>query len=49
MDVVFGHATRVLVLNRGRLIAHGTPLEVRADTAVQEVYLGSGTMYGHAE
>ena len=49
MDVVFGHATRVLVLNRGRLIAHGTPLEVRTDAAVQEVYLGTGTMYGHAE
>jgi branched-chain amino acid transport system ATP-binding protein len=46
MDVVFGHATRVLVLNRGQLIAHGSPAEVRANEAVREVYLGSGAMYG---
>jgi branched-chain amino acid transport system ATP-binding protein len=46
MDVVFGHADRVLVLNRGRLIAEGRPETVRADPAVQEVYLGSGAMYG---
>jgi branched-chain amino acid transport system ATP-binding protein len=46
MDVVFGHADRVLVLNRGRLIAEGPPAAVRADPAVQEVYLGSGAMYG---
>ena len=48
MDVVFGHATRVLVLNRGQLIAHGSPAEVRANEAVREVYLGSGAMYGEA-
>ncbi len=42
MDVVFGHADRVLVLDRGRLIAEGTPDEVRANALVQEVYLGSG-------
>ncbi|HYF07152.1 MAG TPA: ABC transporter ATP-binding protein [Acetobacteraceae bacterium] len=46
MDVVFGHADRVLVLNRGRLIAEGTPEQVRADAQVQEVYLGSGTTMG---
>ena len=46
MDVVFAHADRVLVLNRGQLIAQGTPLEVRADTRVQEVYLGAGSMFG---
>lgn len=48
MDVVFGHATRVLVLNRGQLIAQGSPAEVRANEAVREVYLGSGAMYGEA-
>jgi branched-chain amino acid transport system ATP-binding protein len=42
MDVVFGHADRILVLDRGKLIAGGTPEEVRADARVREVYLGSG-------
>jgi len=41
MDVVFGHADRVVVMNRGRLIAEGTPAEVRANPLVREVYLGS--------
>jgi branched-chain amino acid transport system ATP-binding protein len=46
MDVVFAHADRIIVLNRGRLIAAGPPEAVRADKAVQEVYLGSGATYG---
>jgi len=41
MDVVFGHADRVIVLDRGRVIAEGTPDEIRADENVQAVYLGS--------
>lgn len=40
MDVVFGHADRVVVMNRGRLIAEGTTDEVRASSIVREVYLG---------
>ena len=40
MDVVFGHADRVLVLDRGRVLAAGTPAEVRADPRVRAVYLG---------
>ena len=48
MDVVFAHADRILVLNHGRLIAEGKPAEVRANRKVQEVYLGSGTVYGGA-
>uniref|UniRef100_A0A9E8CN28 ABC transporter ATP-binding protein n=1 Tax=Bosea sp. NBC_00436 TaxID=2969620 RepID=A0A9E8CN28_9HYPH len=46
MDVVFAHADRVLVLDRGRLIASGTSAEVRKDPQVRAVYLGSGVTSG---
>ena len=46
MDVVFAHADRVLVLDRGRLIAAGTSAEVRNDPQVRAVYLGSGATSG---
>ena len=39
MDVVFGQADRVIVLDRGALIAGGTPEAVRANAQVQAVYL----------
>jgi len=41
MDVVFTHADRIIVLNRGLLIAEGVPDEVREDAGVREAYLGS--------
>jgi branched-chain amino acid transport system ATP-binding protein len=41
MDIVFGHADRVLVLHAGELIAAGAPELVRADPRVLEVYLGA--------
>jgi branched-chain amino acid transport system ATP-binding protein len=41
MDVVFGFADRVIVLDRGRIIAEGTPAAIRADPRVQGVYLGA--------
>ena len=40
MDVVFTFADRVIVMNRGRIIASGTPDEVRANAEVRAVYLG---------
>ncbi len=42
MDVVFAHADRILVLDRGELIAQGSPEAVKGDRRVQAVYLGSG-------
>ncbi len=45
MDVVFEHADRILVLNRGTLIAQGSPAEVRANSQVQAIYLGEGLVY----
>ncbi len=41
MDVVFAHAHRIMVLNRGRLLAEGAPESVRANAQVREIYLGS--------
>jgi branched-chain amino acid transport system ATP-binding protein len=49
MDVVFAHAHRVMVLNRGQLIANGTVEQIRNDPQVQEVYLGGGTLFKPAQ
>ncbi|WP_449256082.1 ABC transporter ATP-binding protein [Bosea sp. (in: a-proteobacteria)] len=46
MDVVFAHADRVIVLDRGRLIAEGPAEAIRQDPQVRAVYLGSGTVSG---
>jgi len=46
MDMVFGHADRIIVMNRGSLIAEGDAASVRANPAVREVYLGSGATSG---
>ncbi len=40
MDVVFRLAERITVIHEGRVIAEGTPAQVRGDTLVNEVYLG---------
>ena len=45
MDVVFARAHRVLVLNRGELVAEGTGDEIRSDPLVRDVYLGGGSLF----
>jgi branched-chain amino acid transport system ATP-binding protein len=40
MDVVFRHAAHIFVMNRGRIVAEGSPDDVRHDSTVREVYLG---------
>jgi branched-chain amino acid transport system ATP-binding protein len=45
MDVVFEHADRILVLNRGSLMAEGSPEEVRRNPQVRAIYLGEGLVY----
>lgn len=49
MDVVFTHAHRIMVLNRGELIANGSVKEIRDNRKVQEVYLGGGTLFENRE
>ena len=45
MDVVFAYADRLIVLARGRLIAEGTPAQIRDNPQVQAVYFGSGKTF----
>jgi branched-chain amino acid transport system ATP-binding protein len=40
MDVVFGYAHRIIVLDRGQIVAAGSPSDVRASPKVRQIYLG---------
>jgi len=49
MDVVFAHSDRLMVLNRGEIIATGTADEIRSNEVVKEVYLGGGSTFDAGE
>ncbi|HTW85282.1 MAG TPA: ABC transporter ATP-binding protein [Candidatus Sulfotelmatobacter sp.] len=44
MDLIMGISDSITVLHQGRVLATGTPAEIRENAAVQEAYLG-----GHSE
>ena len=46
MDVLFGIADRVLVMDQGEVLADGTPQEIRDDEAVRQAYMGGGDESG---
>ncbi|MFW6118226.1 MAG: ABC transporter ATP-binding protein [Chloroflexota bacterium] len=48
LDVVFGIAERIIVLNLGQVIADGEPKEIQADPHVKEIYLGIDKGPGNA-
>ena len=40
MKVVYNHAERIIVLNRGEMIFEGSPEEVQKNSKVQQIYFG---------
>jgi ABC-type branched-subunit amino acid transport system ATPase component len=44
MRLVMGLATRVVVLEQGKVLAVGTPDQVQRDQRVIDAYLGTGTL-----
>jgi branched-chain amino acid transport system ATP-binding protein len=48
METVFAHAARVVVMDRGTIVADGAPAQVRADPEVQRIYLGEHAEQGES-
>jgi len=44
MQIAFALAERIIVLHQGEIVADGKPEEIRANTKIREIYLG--TCYG---
>jgi branched-chain amino acid transport system ATP-binding protein len=44
MDIVFSYADKISVMNWGRVIATGTPVEIKNNDLVQKVYLGENAL-----
>ena len=47
MEAVFALADRISVLVYGRVIASGTPAEIRANAEVRQAYLGEQEVATH--
>ena len=44
MEVVFGFASRMVVLHQGKVVADGAPQEIKDDARVREIYLGDANV-----
>jgi branched-chain amino acid transport system ATP-binding protein len=42
MKLIMGVSDRIVVLHQGRLLAQGSPDDIRANEEVRRVYLGKG-------
>jgi ABC-type branched-subunit amino acid transport system ATPase component len=40
IDLVFGFATRIIVLHHGQIIADDIPEKIKADPKVKKIYMG---------
>ena len=45
MNVIMRISDRVIVLNRGEVIADGTPREIQSNSRVREIYLGKTRLH----